>query len=68
MTISILLMILTFAGPGSGQSIGNSSQTSYAPPIRKKIIGHCYINGVWYNPCPSDEPGPAPDPHPENQE
>jgi hypothetical protein len=58
MTISTLLMILAFAvGPETSQSIGSDSMTSLStirPPAR--IENNCWINGVWYNPCPSDLP------------
>lgn len=68
MTISVLLMILTFGiGPGTGQSIEDTSTTETT--IRQgKIAGNCYINGIWYNPCPTDPtPPPSPDPSPEIQ-
>ena len=69
MTISIWLMILTFAvGPGTSQSIQSSSTTSTTTTRVLKIGNNCWINGVWYNPCPTDsEPSPSPDPSPEIQ-
>lgn len=68
MTISTWLLILTFA-VGSSQLSGSTSPTeptSLRPPL--KIQGHCWINGVWYNPCPSSENEPPPPlPGPETQ-
>lgn len=53
MTISTLLMILAFAvGPGTSWSI-ESNSTTYLTGTAK-IANHCWINGVWYNPCPSE--------------
>lgn len=64
MTITTLLMILALAiGPGTNQSI----ETNSTCPIDRvcKIGNNCWINGVWYNPCPSNAPSdPAPEPAP----
>lgn len=68
MTISAWLMMLALAaGSGAGQLSGSNSmvQSTGAPP--KKIENHCWINGVWYNPCPSESEGPPPAPLPEVQ-
>ena len=60
MTISTLLMILSLAaGPGS------SPATSCDIPIGDgEPEYHCFINGVWYNPCPHNgtpwDPQPPP--------
>lgn len=68
MTISMLLMILTFAvGPGTSQSIESNSTTSSTSTRTGKIAGNCWINGVWYNPCPTEPPPPSPEPSPEIQ-
>lgn len=53
MTISILLMLLALAiGP------------TPTPTQQRHLIskGHCYVNGVLYNPCPSNQPEEPPDP------
>ena len=65
MTISTLLMILAVAvGSGTSQSI-ESNSTSCPPGRVCKIGNNCWINGVWYNPCPEDsEPGPDPETEP----
>ena len=65
MTISTLLMILTLAvGAGTSQSIESDYSTC---PVgsRCKIASECWINGVWYNPCPEPAPEPRPEPGPE---
>lgn len=70
MTIRTWLMILALAvGAGTSQSIPRDSPpetTSSCPPGRVcKIGNNCWINGVWYNPCPDDaphDPGPEPSP------
>ena len=62
MTISTWLMILAFAvGPGTTQPV----ETELVCPAGRvcKIANNCWINGVWYNPCPSDAPE-YPDPPP----
>ena len=66
MTITTLLMILAFAvGPGTSQPIESDSATC---PVGRvcRIGNNCWINGVWYNPCPDDAPG-DPAPLPETQ-
>lgn len=68
MTISTLLMILSLAvGAGTSQSFESTSPTDPSNTTRPgKIASNCWINGVWYNPCPSDPPPPPPyDPGPE---
>jgi hypothetical protein len=63
MIISTLLMILTLAvGPATSQSVESNSTTYPA-----KIASHCWINGVWYNPCPTEDSEPSPEPSPEIQ-
>lgn len=67
MTISTLLMILALAvAPGTSEPT-EGSYTSTCPVGRVcKIGSNCWINGVWYNPCPEDAPpDPAPDPTPD---
>ena len=61
MTISTLLMILALTvGAGTNQSSGSDSSTT--TDVRTgKIAGNCWINGVWYNPCPAED-GPSRDP------
>ena len=66
MTISALLMILALAvAPGTIEPADSTNTT--CPPDRVCRIGNnCWINGVWYNPCPDDaDPSPPPDPYPE---
>lgn len=68
MTISTLLMILALGlGSGSSQSLQSDTTTDPAATRTGKIVSHCWINGVWYNPCPSENtpPGPSPEPSPE---
>lgn len=66
MTISTLLMILALAaGPGITQSIlihSSTSSTSTKAPTEPD--DNCWVNGVWYNPCPGDSPW-APEPPPD---
>ena len=62
MTITALLMILTLAA-GSGISQPAPSEASACPAGRAcKIASNCWINGVWYNPCPDGAPVPDPTP------
>ena len=65
MTISALLMMLALAvAPGTSEPV-ESSYTTTCPVGRVcKIGSNCWINGVWYNPCPEDAP-PGPDPKPD---
>ena len=67
MTISTWLIILAFAvGPGTSQSIeSDSSTTPTSTRTGAKIASNCWINGVWYNPCPTENPPPYPDKSPE---
>ena len=65
MTIRTLFMILALVvGAETTQPIESDSTT--CPTGRVCRIGNnCWINGVWYNPCPSDpSPPPNPDPTP----
>lgn len=57
MTISTLLMILALA-------VGSESPTNSGIRPPGKIQGNCWINGVWYNPCPSQDEAPQPSPMP----
>lgn len=66
MTISSWLLILTLAaGAGTSESIyGDSSTTSPSAVENGEPVDNCWINGVWYNPCPGDspwQPGPPTD-------
>jgi hypothetical protein len=55
MTINTLLMILALAvGGGTAQSTEDTAPSTTRPPV--KIESNCWINGVWYNPCPDDAP------------
>lgn len=67
MTISTWLMILALAaGTGTNQAIGGTSTVEPNGVLPRRIASHCWVNGVWYNPCPSEAPtGPPPDPGPE---
>lgn len=63
MTISALLMILALAvGSGPSQSFDSDYPTEPDPADARptKVATHCWINGVWYNPCPNDAPPPPP--------
>lgn len=56
MIFNVLMMMLVLAG-GSMEP-----RDTAHPPLRPK--DDCYVNGIWYNPCPGpgpDSPGP-PDP------
>jgi len=64
MTISTLLMILALAvAPGTSEP---AASTTAPCPIGAvcRIGNNCWINGVWYNPCPENAP-PPPEPTPE---
>jgi hypothetical protein len=55
-------MILALAA-GSGTQLSGSTPTMEPTSLRPtKIQNHCWINGVWYNPCPSSENEPPPPP------
>jgi hypothetical protein len=66
MTISTFLMILALAvGPGTTPSMFNDSATSSADfSGNGEPDPNCWINGVWYNPCPADSPW-TPEPPPD---
>lgn len=65
MTISTWLMILALAaGSGTSQSIEGPSTTDPSSIGGFRIETHCWINGVWYNPCPTDPTPPPPGPGP----
>jgi hypothetical protein len=65
MTINTLFMFLALAvGAGTSQSVEPPS-THTESLTRGKIENNCYINGVWYNPCPSD-PTPPPETEPDH--
>ena len=61
MTIRTWLVILALAvGAGTSPSIENNAA---CPPTRVcRINNNCWINGVWYNPCPSEAPPSDPKP------
>lgn len=61
MKINVLWIILASAiGLATSQSTQPGPATTEAnhPPLR--IGTNCYINGQWYNPCPSPTPPPPP--------
>ena len=70
MTISNLVMIVALViGAGTVQSNESMTTTSTesitttcAEGRTCKIATNCWINGVWYNPCPSDPQPPPPEP------
>jgi len=63
MTINVMLMILALAiGLGTSQSIERSDATVQYNWVEKT---DCYINGIWYNPCPDPESLPPHDPRDE---
>ena len=67
MTISNLVMIVALViGAGtSNESVETETATLTCGVDRVCKIGtNCWINGVWYNPCPSDAPYPPPNPTP----
>lgn len=65
MTINTLLMVLALAvGAGTAQSINRDSTPAPQSRPNPKIQGNCYINGIWYNPCPTEYPPPRPEPEP----
>lgn len=54
MTISSLLMILALAiGSGANQAIAGDPGEDDARP-KGKIESNCWINGVYYLPCPPE--------------
>jgi len=63
MTINTMLMILalTVAGASADGTGGDTTTTSATRP-GAKIESNCWINGVWYNPCPEDAPSGSPPP------
>lgn len=66
MTISTLLMIFALAaGSGISQStLSDSSTSSTSTKAPTEPDDNCFVNGVWYNPCPADspwDPEPPPD-------
>ena len=67
MTINTLFMVLVLAvGAGTTQSIEPASTETENLTRNFKIATNCWINGVWYNPCPEDAPpAPMPEPSPE---
>jgi len=68
MTINMFFMILTVAiGLGTGQSIERSSTTAEANRDWTQE-DQCYINGIWYNPCPTDSTPRLADIPPPNQQ
>ena len=61
MTINTLLMILALTvGAGTAQLTATTTASATRPPV--KIESNCWINGVWYNPCPEDAPTGSPPP------
>lgn len=66
MTISTWLLMLTLA---VGSSTSTSDSTTDPNSVRPPTIpeSHCWINGVWYNPCPSEDQTPTEPPNPEIQ-
>ena len=57
MIFNVLMMMLVLAGGSM-----DPRDTANHPPLRPR--DECYVNGIWYNPCPGpepDSPGP-PDP------
>lgn len=65
MTNDVLWVILAVAiGLGAAQPIETTSTSAQVPG--RGIAGECYINGVWYNPCP-EPTDPNPDTSPKNQ-
>lgn len=67
MTIRTWLLIFTLAA-GVGGGMSTETTSSSCPEGRICRIGsNCWINGVWYTPCPSEYGDPMPDPSPEIQ-
>ena len=70
MTITKLFVIVGLViGAGTSLSIESNStieSTNICPAGRVCKVGtNCWINGVWYTPCPDDVVLPPPDPTPE---
>ena len=56
MTLSTWLLILALAfAPGTSQIIQSPSPTDSAAHDTEEPPYNCWINGVWYNPCPGGE-------------
>ena len=57
MTISTWLLILTFAfGSGTGLTLSDSPTDAPSAIENGEPVDSCWVNGVWYNPCPGDSP------------
>ena len=50
MIINVLLILAYVIAPGTSNP---ATTNGYGPLI---IENHCYINGIWYNPCPPPAP------------
>lgn len=61
MIISNWLLILALAA-GSGANALSGSDSTEPDELKRRIRSDCYINGVWYNPCPESAPGEQPPP------
>ena len=60
MTMSTWLLMLTLA-VGSGTSMSMSDSTTDPANINApggEYDNNCWINGTWYNPCPSEDQSP----------
>ena len=55
-----LLIFALAAGAGASQLAGSDS--TEPDELKRKIESNCWINGVWYNPCPESDPGEQPTP------
>ena len=63
MKISMWFMVLALAGGlVASQTSEGDSTTDFTTRPPTRIESNCWINGVWYNPCPEDYPNPAPTP------
>jgi hypothetical protein len=57
MIFNVLMIMVALAG-GSMDPVATANH----PPLRPR--DECYVNGIWYNPCPGPDPdSPSPDPH-----
>ena len=56
MIFSVLMMMLALAG-------GSMDPGATTNVIHLRPKDDCYINGIWYNPCPGPEPDSPPYPH-----
>jgi hypothetical protein len=57
-----VIVVALAAGSGFNQLAGSDATDPDDARPKGKIASHCWINGVWYNPCPESDPGEQPPP------